>query len=169
MAETWVVLFALWFVCAPLAAVVAYFLAGPDRANRLKWVGFTLVAWPFFLVLVLRRLRGRTADNQTPLEAAAPPEPRVRPVPPVSPAGSDDLSGVPEPVKACPDCGFLGIRPPGIQDGVWPGGGELIFQVCPRCDYRGLPVEFQRREEYGAFLRDLAGDDAPAPPAASSA
>lgn len=101
------------------------------------------------IILVGWRLSHPTHD---PVEA-----PRVRPTPvPAVPAG--DLADIPEPVSACPDCGFLGIRMPTIGDGLWPGGGETGDRmVCPRCDWQGLPARFEKREDYGSYLRELSG------------
>lgn len=90
-----------------------------------------------------------------PLDMDATPRADRRP--PVPPVDDAALGAVPEPVTACPDCGFLGIRMLGISDGVWPGGGEIGDKMtCPRCGYQGLAMRFERREEYGAFLRELA-------------
>lgn len=59
------------------------------------------------------------------------------------------------PVTVCPECGFLGVRPPGLHDGVFAGGGELIGVVCPRCAYRGLPLQFDDGDDYRAFVAGL--------------
>lgn len=152
---------AMSYLLAPLWAALAFALGGPSRGSRWKWAGFTLLFWPAILLVIARRARGRTADNEDMATIGQMPAPRVRPVAPMPPVQDADLADLPEPVKACPDCGFLGIRPPGVQDGVWPGGGELVFQVCPRCGYRGLPLEFPKRADYGDYLRQLAQTDAP--------
>lgn len=89
-------------------------------------------------------------------DAAVSTGPRVVPQGPVPPPAGEDLAALREPVTACPDCGFVGLRMPGIRDGAWPGGGELVKMVCPRCGYQGMPVEFATREEYARFLRELA-------------
>ena len=143
----------LWLVATPLAAAVAAALAGPRTANRVKWACFALLFWPTALLVVYRRARGRDADGE-PTGGAAPtsPPPRVEPVPA---PGSDDLVDLPEPVSACPRCGYIGIRMPTLADGVALGGGEIGFHVCPRCHYRGMPLVFPTREEYGAFVREL--------------
>lgn len=84
----------------------------------------------------------------------APASPRPAPVPPV---GAEDVSGVPEPVTACPQCGFLGVRPLHLGEGGIPGVAELSDKrQCPRCGYQGLAVTFPRRDDYRAFLADLA-------------
>lgn len=145
-------------ILAPVAAVVGASLAGPSRRSRIKWGCFCLIMPFVVLFLFHRRARGRTAEGEprfTPSNAkpAAPGRPRPRPVP--SPT-QEDLRDVPEPVSACPDCGFLGIRMPGIQDGAWAGGGQIMFQVCPRCHYRGHPIVFGAREDYAEFVRELA-------------
>lgn len=141
---------------APAATLAGFALGGPGVRSRIKWAVLCMLVWPVALVLAYRRLRGRSAEGDAPGGApgSAGGAERARPVP-VQPADADDLGDVPLPVHACPSCGFLGIRPPGVQDGVWPGGGELIFQVCPRCAYRGMPIEFHSREAYGRFLREL--------------
>lgn len=152
-------LFLVQLVAAPLAAVAASLLAGPGARSRIKWACFCLVL-PFVILFVLyRRARGLTPDGEPRFTTGAPSPPprrlRVQP-PPVPVPSEEDLRDVPEPVSACPDCGFLGIRSPGVQDGVWPGGGELVFQVCPRCQFRGQPVVFRRREDYNRFVAELA-------------
>ncbi len=147
-------------IAAPVAAIVGAFLGGPRTADRIKWGAFCLLIWPMVFLLIARRLRGQPADAAAataPDMGAASGAGQARTPPqPVRPVGTSDIAAIPEPVSACPDCGFLGIRPPGIQDGVAIGGGELIFQVCPRCGYRGVPVEFARREDYAAFVGELS-------------
>lgn len=159
--QTLEVLFLLQLVVAPAAAVVGAFLGGPTPRSRLKWACFSLILPFVVLFLVYRRLAGQTAEGEplrTPAATAAPVR-RTRPVPrPVPPPSEADLRDVPEPVSACPDCGFLGIRMPGIQDGVWPEGGQIVFQVCPRCHYRGQPLTFSRREDYALFVDELASE-----------
>lgn len=56
---------------------------------------------------------------------------------------------------ACPRCASLEIRAASLADGIIAGGGELAFRVCPRCGYRGQPVEFPRRESYAKFVEEL--------------
>lgn len=69
-------------------------------------------------------------------------------------------AALPEPVSACPQCGFLGIRPATMNEGIYAGGGELLsVEFCPRCEYRGLPARFPRREDYVDYLRSISGDD----------
>lgn len=77
---------------------------------------------------------------------------RVAPVLPVPP---EDLAAVPEPVTACPQCGFLGIRMITVHEGGWAEGGELTASACRRCGYTGQPVVFRRRAEYAQFVREL--------------
>ena len=60
-----------------------------------------------------------------------------------------------EPVQACMRCGSLDLATPAIRDGVWPGGGELQFLVCRRCNTRAPPLTFDRAEDYAAFVREL--------------
>ena len=132
-------------IVAPMTGIFGALIA--PRGRRIHWGALATVLPVSIFWLLARRVTGREPvvdkPHATPAPVHAPPE-------------GEDLAYVPEPVKACPECGFLGIRPPGVQDGVWPGGGELILQVCPRCDYRGLPLEFARREDYADFLRRLA-------------
>lgn len=83
--------------------------------------------------------------------------PRADRRPPVAPVPDTELADVPEPVTACPDCGFLGIRMLTLQDGMIPGGGELGDKMtCPRCGYQGLAIRFDTRADYGDFLRALS-------------
>lgn len=65
------------------------------------------------------------------------------------------LAGLPEPFDACPSCGYLGIRPPGIGDGGLPQNALMTERLCPRCGHRGPPVEFASREDYVDFVRQL--------------
>ncbi|GEM_PF-4565900 len=97
--------------------------------------------------------------------AAGPTSPRPEPEQvarslaktPVPPVDDATLADLPQPLTACPDCGYLGIRPATVRDGAFAGGGTLLSQqVCPRCGYQGLPLSFEKREQYGAFLRELA-------------
>lgn len=113
------------------AAAVSALLAG---------VGF----WLLVAVGALRATR--------PAHDAPAPRPMPGPLAMPDAAALEDL---PEPVTACPECGFVGIRMAGIQEGVWPGGGSMMKVVCPRCNYVGLPLEFARREDYAAFLAEM--------------
>jgi ribosomal protein S27AE len=66
------------------------------------------------------------------------------------------LAAIPEPLTACGRCGYLGVRPPRISDGVYAVGGELLsLVVCPRCGHQGLPVRFDRRADYAGFVEEL--------------
>lgn len=112
--------------------------------------GVPLVAIAALALYVRARRRRLHPEREEPARA----RPRPAPMPAVPDA---ELADLPQPVSACPDCGYLGIRMPAIGDGLWPGGGELGDRmVCPRCQWQGLPVRFDRREDYGAFLRDLS-------------
>lgn len=76
------------------------------------------------------------------------------PMPVVSVA---ELEGIPEPITACAECGFLGIRPPSAGEGGIPGSADIMStRHCPRCGHDGLPVELRTRAEYVEFLRELA-------------
>ena len=78
------------------------------------------------------------------------------PMPPVSLA---ELEGIPEPVTACADCGFLGVRPVHGDEGGIPGASDLMSERhCPRCGYQGLPIELPTREDYVEYLRDLSAE-----------
>lgn len=143
---------ALYFGLVALgAAALGAYLAGPGR--RIKWAGLCFLL-PFALLwLVARRARGIDVDGPPPA-----PRPAPEPVPVAPPEAVQSLR---TPVTACPDCGFLGVRPPSLGDGVFAGGGELIGVVCPRCHYRGIPVEFARGEDYLDYVRKLGGRAAP--------
>lgn len=140
-----IVLLLFYGLVAPIAAIVAAAVAG--KGHRLKWAGICFLL-PFALAwLVARRGRGADVDGPKGMPRAAPE--------PVPTPGEADVAGLRAPFSACPDCGFLGVRPPGVQDGVWPGGGELVAMVCPRCDFRGLPVYFDGGDEYREYVADL--------------
>lgn len=115
---------------------------------------FALLFSPIGLIMLVIYWRVRRARlHPTPID----PTPRRDVRPPIPPVDDEAIAAIPEPVTACPDCAFLGVRMPGIRDGLWPGGGELGDRiVCPRCGYQGLAVRFEKREDYGQFLRDLA-------------
>lgn len=136
-----------WLLAGFLAAPIAWFVARGGRRERIRWAAFGLLLPPSVLWVIARRLRPEEPREDAWVRAAPRPVARVE---------ASDLGSLPEPVTACPDCGFIGIRPPGVQDGVWPGGGELIEQVCPRCGFRGLPMQFATREEYAEFVAQLA-------------
>lgn len=59
------------------------------------------------------------------------------------------------PVTACMRCGSRDLATPGMRDGVWLGGGELQFLVCRNCNSRAPPLEFERGEDYVAFVKEL--------------
>ena len=69
-----------------------------------------------------------------------------------APRSPDDLAALPEPVRACPNCASLGIRPARGFDGV--SGGRFDLIRCPNCGFSGPQIQFDRREEYGEFLRE---------------
>lgn len=86
-----------------------------------------------------------------------PPMPAPRPNVAVELPDADQLTAIPEPVQACPECGYLGIRAPTLSDGGVPGYSDMgDKRVCPRCGYQGIQVEFRTREDYVEFLRVLA-------------
>ncbi|MFA5862206.1 MAG: hypothetical protein WDA16_10980 [Candidatus Thermoplasmatota archaeon] len=87
---------------------------------------------------------------------AAESAPSHRRVPPPIGVPAEDVSDIPTPITACPDCGYLGVRFLGIRDGVWPGGGETGARfVCPRCGFQGIPLQFDEAADYVEFLREL--------------
>lgn len=116
---------------------------------------FALLGIPLEAIVafvIYRRLRRARLDPQ-PIDTTPRPDRR----PPVAPVSEEAIAALPEPVTACPDCAYIGIRTPELRDGVVPGGGEIGDKiVCPRCGYQGLAVRFDKREDYGEFLRDLA-------------
>jgi hypothetical protein len=135
-------------IIAAFFALIGVLAAVAGEFGMMALEAFIAVA----IALVAMRL-GR------PMEVDLQQPPRADRRPPVAPIAEADLVDVPEPVTACPDCGFLGIRMLGIQDGTIPGAAEIgDKRTCPRCGYQGLAVEFSTRSEYGAFLRDLAGE-----------
>lgn len=70
---------------------------------------------------------------------------------------SADLAGMPLPILACPECGAAGMRPARVEEGGIPGASEISDRrVCGRCGHQGLALEFDDRDEYAEFLRDLA-------------
>lgn len=75
---------------------------------------------------------------------------------PVSMVPDAELAYLPLPIRACPRCGSLAIHTPRLGEGGIPGTSEILTEhVCPRCDYRGPPLEFARREDYAEFVREL--------------
>lgn len=48
-------------------------------------------------------------------------------------------------------CGSLDLALPGIRDGVFPEGGELMASVCRRCGFQGAPLLFSDRDGYEQF------------------
>ena len=147
--------FILLLVGAAVMLAVAMFtmMSAPERAS--DWLAFAFaLAVAAAILYALMRIGLRLLR---PEHVAAALEARPHRRPPVRPVAPEDLAGVPEPVTACPDCGFLGIRMLTLQDGVALGGGEIGDKMnCPRCGYQGLAIRFERREDYGAFLRELA-------------
>lgn len=152
MVDLGLVLGLAWLTLSAFGFLIGAALGGPTRRGRGAWAMVGLFFAPALLLLLARRARGQGGLGVLPDDEGFP-EPHA----PVPVPAAEDLEGVPEPVSACPNCAFLGIRPPGVQDGVWPGGGELVGVVCPRCGYRGVPVEFPRREDYRAFVASAQG------------
>jgi hypothetical protein len=144
-----------WLGLSAFGFFVGIVLGGPSRRGRGAWAIVGLLFAPAVLLLLVRRARGQGGLGELPEGEGYPQPASPMPVPALA-----DLEGVPEPVTACPNCAFLGIRAPGVQDGVWAGGGELVGVVCPRCGYRGVPAEFPRREDYRSFVASFASADA---------
>lgn len=102
-----------------------------------------------FLVWIARRVR-RTPD----VRLAPPPEARVLPM--LREPEEEALAALPMPMHACPDCGYVGIRPLDLSEGGYAGGGELLSNhVCPHCGYRGPPAEFDDAETYRQYVLGL--------------
>jgi len=118
--------------------------------------GQLLAALLWGLVAVAAFVVSRASPDDEEAQRRAAARAASRPAPPPVPDAAA-LADLKEPVTACPECGFVGIRMAGIQEGAWPGGGSMMKVVCPRCDYVGLPLEFAKREDYAAFLAELAG------------
>lgn len=147
-------------VAAVLFAVPALFASAAFGLLPLLAIPFEAIV-AFVVYARMRDARLRDARlARTQLDTTPRPDRR----PPVAPVDAAAIASLPEPVRACPECAYVGVRMPEIGDGLWPGGGELGDRiVCPRCGYQGIAVLFERREEYGAHLRDLAGQGAGQP------
>lgn len=65
------------------------------------------------------------------------------------------LAAIPEPLNVCADCGFLAIRSGRGQGSYARGGALLSACYCPRCGYQGIPLRFDHREDYRAFVQEL--------------
>lgn len=86
--------------------------------------------------IVLRRLarRARGGDRDAP---QAPP-------------AAEEAAAVPRgPVAACLRCGGMGMQPA-------PLGADALFAQwrCPRCGWRGQPLQFDRGSDYEEFLKE---------------
>lgn len=80
----------------------------------------------------------------------------TRLVQPVEEPETEDLADLPFPLRACPECGYIGVRSPEARDGMVAGSGALISAiVCPRCKYAGLPAEFDAPEDYQDYVAGL--------------
>lgn len=109
-------------------------------------------------VFMAMRRKKNAAEKPKPSELATRP-PRPRPTPVQVPEASA-LRAIPEPVTVCPDCGFLAISA-GRGGGTYIGGGQLLSSChCPRCGYDGLPIRFDKRSDYEAFVKVLHEDNA---------
>lgn len=149
-------LLASWiFASLSFGGVAAFFaIAGGTIGAAVG--ALLLVGWvPLVAFLAWWHVRARRLGR----EALPPHRPLPTPVAPPDEDAAIEVSVVAKldgPVSACPECGYLGIRAPGIRDGLWPGGGETGGRfVCPRCDWQGIPVEFEDGDAYAAFVRGL--------------
>jgi hypothetical protein len=62
-------------------------------------------------------------------------------------------------IQACIRCGSRNIRRGGIQDGAIPGYTDLLDKfVCDDCNHMGLPIIFDKEEEYNEFVKALKED-----------
>ena len=117
-------------------------------ASWLVALGIGVVLLVAFGVWLARRARGdrlvRVAPSATP-----------RAIPLVREPTPEALAALPLPVHACPDCGYLGIRPPTLSDGAFGGGGPMTAQYCPHCGYRGPPAEFDAAADYAEYVAGL--------------
>lgn len=96
----------------------------------------------------------RRARRAVEVRVAEPPEPRVMPL--VREPDEAALAALPTPLRACPDCGYVGIRPASMLEGAYAGGGELLsIHVCPHCGYRGPPAEFDDADAYREYVAGL--------------
>lgn len=151
------------------------------RARRRVVVAMWVVLWVGFVgALVAGRAAGGRAEGARVLASAAllavglalavgyARAARVRGglVPPMVQASADPRPvAVPDrvpsaSVRACMRCGSRDLALPGIRDGAWVGGAELQFMVCRNCNTRAPPLEFERGEDYVAFVRELHADAA---------
>lgn len=143
-----VLLFGAVFLFGALGAGV------PTSGRDMLQLAFGLLV-AMAVLYAVARIAMRLLRPEPPL-AKADLAPRADRRPPIPPVPDSELADLPEPVSACPDCGFLGIRMLSLQDGAIPGGSELGDKMtCPRCGYQGLAVRFDKRADYGEFLRDL--------------
>ncbi len=59
-------------------------------------------------------------------------------------------------IRACIRCGSRDLRIPGLADGVVPETDNLGAWVCRACGWQDIPVEFEAKADYEAFLQALA-------------
>lgn len=122
---------------------------------RVSPVGWLLVATGALfvaLLVTLRRYRRRVRPSSPQDRVQVSVAGRA----PVKPVSAEELGPMPEPIRACPQCGSAGIRALTMAEGGVPGASELLDrQRCPRCGYEGLAVVFDTRDDYASFLRRL--------------
>jgi hypothetical protein len=112
-----------------------------------------LLASAALLAVLAWRLRGRSTRVRV-VPAPRPATPRAIPLVPVPDAKA--LAALPRPLTACPDCGYVGIRPARFGEGAVAGLGDLMsMRVCGHCGYRGPPVEFDDSADYVAYVEGL--------------
>lgn len=66
---------------------------------------------------------------------------------------------------ACLRCGSLDLAVPGIRDGIFPEGGELLSSACRTCGYQGAPVVFADRDAWLQFREERQALYRPGPEA----
>lgn len=132
-----VALLVLGFV--PVAVVTGTFTASG------AWTGFITAAAVALVVWVAVIRPARKVGLVSPVVQVTDRVARPVPVP-------ENVAG---PVRACMRCGSRDLALPGLRDGVFLGGGELQFLVCRNCHSRAPPLEFERGEDYVAFLKEL--------------
>lgn len=138
-----------WFFAASGAAFVALGVLAILGGQYLVG-GVIAVLGGADLFMAIRR---RKPPAPEPLRRTPP---RESPLPPPVPLpDARTLASVPEPVTACPACGFLGIRSGSGQSVYIEGGPVLSGCICPRCGYRGLPLSVDTRVDYVGFVQQL--------------
>lgn len=58
-------------------------------------------------------------------------------------------------IQACHHCGSTSLQVPKFKDGIVPETDNLNDWVCDECGRRGIPLEFERKDDYQAFVDEL--------------